>query len=149
LPDFREVTNDCSDFRETQGNTAWQKRGAIREQGITAHIHHRCTVGPMGMPNRVNPISEQNDPFYAEYLEMESSILEIINQIESRLSLHALDDHDEPTATKALRVVAQARITVGKADAAAHGQIPIGDTDWCLESTIRDLKSALSTLNTD
>jgi hypothetical protein len=31
---------------------------------------------------------------------MESSILEIINQIESRLSLHALDDHDEPAGAE-------------------------------------------------
>lgn len=103
----------------------------------------------MNTPDRVNPTSEQNDPFYAEYLEMESSILEMINQIESRLSLRALNDQDDPVATKALHVVAQARITVGKADAAARGQLPIGDTDWCLESTIRDLESALNTFNTD
>lgn len=103
----------------------------------------------MDTPDRVNPISEQNDPFYAEYLEMESSILEMINQIESRLSLRSLSDQDDPIATKALHVVTQARITVGKADAAARGQLPIGDTDWCLESTIRDLKSALNTFNID
>lgn len=101
------------------------------------------------MHNNENPVSEQQDPFYAEYLEMESSILDMITQIESCLSLNALDGQDNHAATEALRAIARARITIGKADAAVRGQLPVGDTDWCLESTLRDLTSALLNLNLD
>jgi len=101
------------------------------------------------MLNNENPVSEQQDQFYAEYLEMESSILDMITQIESWLSLNALDGQDSHAATEALRAIARARITIGKADAALRGQLPVGDTDWCLESTLRDLTSALLNLNLD
>lgn len=103
----------------------------------------------MDMTDSLKPVSEQNDPFYIEYLEMESSILEMINQIESRLSLRALNDQDDPVAAEARRAIARARITVGKADAAVRGQLPIGDTDWCLESTKLELVSVLRILNVD
>jgi len=103
----------------------------------------------MKLFNSSNQVSEQTDPFYAEYLAMESSILDMITQIESRLALRVLDGMEDHTATEALRAVARARITVGKADAAVRGQLPIGDTDWCFESTMRELVFALRTIDVD
>lgn len=117
--------------------------------GIRAAIEYKRTVKPVNILNNKNPVREQNDPFYAEYLEMESRILGMITQIESDLSSRALGEQDDHAANEALRAVVRARITIGKADAAVRGQLPVGDTDWCFESTLRDLTSALLNLNLD
>ena len=117
--------------------------------GIRANIEYKRTVKPMNMLNNGNPVSEQNDTFYAEYLEMESRILDMITQIESVLSSRVLGEQDDHAADEAVRAVVQARITIGKADAAVRGQLPVGDTDWCFESTLRDLTAVLLNLNLD
>ena len=120
-----------------------------RKYGIRANIEYKRTVKPMNMLNNGNPVSEQNDPFYAEYLEMESRILDMITQIESVLSSRVLGEQDDHAANEAVRAVVQARITIGKADAAVRGQLPVGDTDWCFESTLRNLTAVLLNLNLD
>lgn len=80
-----------------------------------------------------------NDRFYAEYLALEASVLALVAEVEllvaPRVSLDPLD----PLAQRALTILAAARRTVGKANAAALGLLPVADTDWCLESTHRDL----------
>lgn len=121
----------------------------MESEGLRQSSYHKRTVEPMDMTDSLKPVSEQTDPFYIEYLELESSVLDMITQTESRLSLRALGDQDDPIATEARRAVARARITVGKADAAVRGQLPIGDTDWCLESTKLELVSVLRSLNVD
>ena len=120
-----------------------------RKCGIRANIEYKRTVKPVNMLNNENPVSEQNDPFYAEYLEMESRILDMITQIESGLSSRVLGEQDDHAANEAVRAVVQARITIGKADAAVRGQLLVGDTDWCFESTLRDLTAVLLNLNLD
>lgn len=103
------------------------------------------TVEPMEIFDKSIPISEQLDPFYAEYLEMESSILGMITTIESRLSSRVLNDQEDHVVTKAVRAVTDARITVGKADAAVRGGDPahnakvIRDTFGGTRGAVRDI----------
>jgi hypothetical protein len=87
-----------------------------------------------------------NDPHYAEYLALESVVLALVREVEDRAALRLTLDPLDPLAHRALTVLVEARRTVGKANAAALGRLPVADTDWCLESTHRDLVAVRTAL---
>jgi len=87
-----------------------------------------------------------NDHHYAEYLALESAVLALVSEVEDRAAHLLTLDPLDPLAHRALAVLVEARRTVGKANAAALGLLPIADTDWCLESAHRDLVAVRSAL---
>lgn len=87
-----------------------------------------------------------DDRHYAEYLALEAAVLALVHEVEQLVAPRIALDPLDPLAQRALAILAAARRTVGKADAAAHGLLPVADTDWCLESTHRDLIAVRLTL---
>lgn len=79
---------------------------------------------------------DANNQHYAEYLQLEGEVLFLVSEVERLVEpLTTLD----PLARRARTSLAAARSTVGKANAATLGLLPIDDTNWCLESSHRDL----------
>lgn len=87
-----------------------------------------------------------DDRHYAEYLALEAAVLALVHEVEQLVAPRIALDPLDPLAQRALAGLAAARRTVGKANAAALGLLATADTDWCLESTHRDLIAVRLTL---
>jgi hypothetical protein len=85
-----------------------------------------------------NPTVEPSEDF-KEYLRIEAEILSLVNQLEAGLGEGG---HCEP-GCQASVVLKSAYTTLGKAQAAAAGVLPIWDTDWDLYSTQESLRKAV------
>lgn len=89
-----------------------------------------------------------DDPYYAEYIELEKDVLALVDEVEQLIAPRIALDPVDPLAHRALSALVEARRTVGKANAAFLGLLAVSDTDWCLESTHRDLTALrLSLMN--
>lgn len=85
-----------------------------------------------------NPTVEPSDDF-KEYLRIEAEILSLVNQLEAG---RGEGEHCGP-GCRADVVLKSAYTTLGKAQAAAAGVLPIWDTDWDLYSTQESLRQAV------
>jgi hypothetical protein len=85
----------------------------------------------------VNETSD--DRHYAEYLALEAAVLALVREVEQLVAPRIALDPLDPLAQRTLAGLAAAHRTVGKANTAALGLLTTSDTDWCLESTQREL----------
>jgi len=87
---------------------------------------------------------DRSDPHYQEYLILEDEVLGLVRRLEKVHQDRYQADARDSSLQSLSKLISDAHSTLGKADAAVHGLLPVSDTSWCLESTKRALQNALT-----